>query len=132
MIDYSDLIGVPFKDGGRDYHTGLDCYGLVMEVYRRMGIELPEYYAPAMDSEAVNAQFKDGIHQWERVDGNVPMSMIAIKFNSSVVNHTGVYLGNCLFLHTRERIGCNVDRVDSPAWRRCIEGYYIYKGSDNQ
>ena len=45
MIDYSDLIGVPFKNQGRDKNIGLDCYGLVMEVYKKLGIQLPEYYA---------------------------------------------------------------------------------------
>lgn len=40
MIDFSDLIGVPFLDGGRDPKKGLDCYGLAIEVYRRMGKSL--------------------------------------------------------------------------------------------
>lgn len=45
MIDYDDLIGIPFINGGRDRNKGFDCYGLVMEVYRRCGIALPEYTA---------------------------------------------------------------------------------------
>ena len=41
---YADLIGVPFKNLGRDVQTGLDCYGLVHEVFRRAGMEIGEYY----------------------------------------------------------------------------------------
>lgn len=36
-IQYADLIGVPFKNLGRDVKSGLDCYGLVVEIYRRCG-----------------------------------------------------------------------------------------------
>ena len=43
MINYTDLIGVPFVNRGRDKNTGFDCYGLVKEVYRRYGYEIPEY-----------------------------------------------------------------------------------------
>ena len=43
-IQYADLIGVPFKNLGRDVKSGLDCYGLVVEIYRRCGKEIGEYY----------------------------------------------------------------------------------------
>ena len=126
---YNDLIGIPFRDSGRDAKTGLDCYGLVMEVYRRNGKELPEYFAPAFDDAAVNAEIDRARPVWERVVGDPPpLSVMAIKFNSHLCNHTGVYIGNGLFIHTRERIGVNIDRIDSPAWKRRIEGYYVYKG----
>jgi len=44
-MEYKDLIGVPFKEGGRTT-TGMDCYGLVVEIYRRMGrlIDDPQEY----------------------------------------------------------------------------------------
>ena len=42
-MNFNDLIGVPFKNRGRDIQDGFDCYGLVKEVYRRYGHEIPEY-----------------------------------------------------------------------------------------
>lgn len=128
---YNDLIGIPFKDGGRDL-KGLDCYGLVMEVYRRHSIELPEYFAPALDDEAVNTQIEAAktLPIWGKVDCLNPpfLAVMAIKFNSHLCNHTGVYIGNGLFIHTRERIGVNIDRINSPAWRHRIEGFYVFQG----
>ena len=40
-MNYTDLIGVPFVNRGRDKNTGFDCYGLVKEVFRRYGYTIP-------------------------------------------------------------------------------------------
>ena len=129
---FNDLIGIPFVDGGRDIKTGFDCYGLVMEIYRRNGINLPEYYAPALDSEAVSTQIETATQLpiWERSDRSEPplLAVMAIHFNSPLCNHTGVYIGNGKFIHTREKIGVCIDSIHSPAWRHRIDGYYIYRG----
>ena len=47
---YDDLIGVPFVDGGRDAKSGLDCWGLVKEVFRRQGYEVPDYHISAIEA----------------------------------------------------------------------------------
>lgn len=134
MIDYSDLIGVPFKNRGRDKNTGLDCYGLVMEVYKKIGIQLPEYYADWNNAEKINGiiQQEVGTSFWKKVDGShIPIPCVmAIRFGvpKGVVNHTGVYVGNGKFIHIRENVGVCVDRVNSPAWKKQIEGFYEYIG----
>jgi len=38
--EYSDLVGVPYSLGGRDPRRGLDCFGVLLELYRRAGVEL--------------------------------------------------------------------------------------------
>ena len=134
MIDYSDLIGVPFKNQGRDKNTGLDCYGLVMEVYKKIGIQLPEYYADWDNVEKINSiiQQEVGTSLWKKVDGShIPIPCVmAIRFGvpKGVVNHTGVYVGNGKFIHIRENVGVCVDRISSPAWKKQIEGFYEYIG----
>lgn len=135
MINYTDLIGVPFKNCGRDIKTGFDCYGLVIEVYKRFGYTIPEYYADYDDTEAVRKLIteKTAIKtNWERVELNalpVPC-LLAICFGTpkGVVNHTAVYIGDGKFIHIRENTGVCIDRVSSPAWRRIIEGAYKYVG----
>jgi len=42
MFNYDDLIGIPFVDGGRDI-TGLDCWGLALELFKRQGYIIHDY-----------------------------------------------------------------------------------------
>ena len=65
MADYSDLIGVSFKNHGRDVKTGLDCYGLVMEVFKRNGVILPEFDAEFDDIKKISSIIHGtGISSW--------------------------------------------------------------------
>ena len=111
MMDFTDLIGTPFANHGRDVKQGLDCYGVVREVYRRYGYDVPEYDADYKEEPAAPC-------------------LVAIRFGSpdGVVNHTAVYIGGGMFIHARERIGVCIDRISSPAWRRVIVGFYQYTG----
>lgn len=42
MIDVNDLIGKPYRLGGRGPFE-YDCWGLVVEIYKRLGVSLPDY-----------------------------------------------------------------------------------------
>ena len=133
MIDYDDLIGIPFINGGRDRNKGFDCYGLVMKVYRRCGIALPEYTADWDDEEKINSivQREAGTTAWHRVKAPLPVPcLVALRMGTppGIVNHTGVYIGHGKFIHTRAKIGVCVSRIDSPAWRGVIDGFYEYVG----
>jgi cell wall-associated NlpC family hydrolase len=133
MMNLNDLIGTPFCNHGRDVHTGLDCYGLVMEVYRRQGIELPEYDADYNDAEKISGiiHHQARSKHWQECRQPLPVPcVLAIRFGTApgVINHTGVYIGNGKFIHIREKTGVVIDRLDSPAWRGVIAGFYEYKG----
>lgn len=44
VLEYEDLIGVPFQWNGRGprYGEGIDCWQLLRELHRRAGVEIPE------------------------------------------------------------------------------------------
>jgi len=129
MFDSNDLIGVPFVDGGRDKKTGFDCWGLALEVFRRHGVSLPDYKIGCTESSVINSEININRPFWKHIDEmeEIPVpALVVIRFNTGTLcNHVGVYIGGGRFIHTRLKIGVNIDRVDSPAWRRIIEGYYI-------
>ena len=135
MMDFTDLIGVPFHDKGRSKETGFDCYGLVKEVYKRYGKNIPDYddqYKGFDDTCKINELISGNTkhYPWREIKEPKAPCLIAIRFGSpdGVVNHTAVYIGGDMFIHTRERIGVNIDRISSPAWRRVIVGFYEYVG----
>ena len=104
-----------------------------MEVYRRCGISLPEYTADWDDEEKINSivQREAGTTAWHRVKAPLPVPcLVALRMGTppGIVNHTGVYIGHGKFIHTRAKIGVCVSRIDSPAWRGVIEGFYEYVG----
>lgn len=131
MSNLADLIGAPFVDGGRDPETGLDCWGLAMEVFRRYGIQLPDYRIGCLDETGIDDAAENSRSAWVRCERDaapVPC-LLAIRFNNpKLINHTGVYLGAGRFIHTMQKVGVNISRVDDPAWRHMIEGFYIPKG----
>src|SRR3990167_3147116 len=58
-INYIDLLGKPFEYGGRGPDT-YDCWGLCMEIYKRLGIQLPDGVSSA-DWKMIETQIKSEI-----------------------------------------------------------------------
>lgn len=119
------LVGTPFIDGGRGAE-GYDCWGLVREIYHRYGIELPDYKIACYDIINVTTEIDRNRPLWKKEDSQklpVPC-IVAFKVSAPMVNHVGVYIGDGKFIHTREKAGAVIERLDAPAWRHRIEGYY--------
>ena len=124
-VTFTDLIGVPFVNGGRNPNSGLDCWGLSTEVFSRYGIQLPDYKISCEDASKINKHVDRQKQFWRRCEGEIPIpALVVIRF-SVYCDHTGVYIGNGRFIHTRKGVGVNIDRVDSPAWSKRIEGFYV-------
>lgn len=125
-IPYVDLIGVPFVYNGRDTTHALDCYGLVLELYRRIGITLPDYRTPDHEAATIAQLFTDGVVQWRRCELK-PGAALLIRL-SGYHWHVGIYLGNDRFIHTTEDTGgVTVERLS--VWHRKIEGFYDFVGN---
>lgn len=126
----TDLIGIPFIDGGRTT-KGLDCWGLVLEVYKRYGIELKDYKICCEAASRIGNEIDLNRPYWKRVDGEPPVpALVVIRFGSEFCNHTGVYIGNQQFIHARNQTGVAIDRIDSINWRNRIEGFYVPRGDE--
>lgn len=107
-MEFKDLLGIPFKYGGRD-KAGMDCYGLVVEVFRRLGINVED---PCIYSEKFATADYDAfeIHKttnWREVVGALePFDVLLFSENSGTTGtHCAVYLPGDRLLHALEKIG---------------------------
>ena len=129
-----DLIGKRFVNGGRKPVTGLDCWGLVMEVYRRYGISIPDFTVDAFAFQAIDVLAGKAVESrvWERVhefrDKDAPL-VVLMRMHPKLITHVGVYIGHNRIIHTMKMTGIITSRAS--ALKSRIVGYYRYV-KDNQ
>lgn len=129
MANIKDLVGGRFVNGGRDVKTGLDCWGLVMEVYRRYGMSIPDFTVDAFAYKDIDKLIgaATGVSCWEEVDcpadKDVPL-VVLMRIHPNLITHAGVYIGGNRIMHTMKAIGVITTRVD--ALKSRITGYYKY------
>lgn len=123
MIDYDDLIGVRFEYGGRDPAVSLDCYGLLMELYRRaFNFELPDY-GSRTTARDISRHMRSKLHEWEPVDELELGTVLFMRLGP--FTHVAMYLGDDEFIHTSEVTG-GVCTERLSLWVNRIEGLYRY------
>src|SRR5690606_14557534 len=83
----SEYLGIPYRWGGTDPATGLDCSGFVQRVFKDLGIDLPR---------VSRDQAKVGTEVPSLADAR-PGDLIA--FGRPTVNHIGIYVGDGKMMH---------------------------------
>jgi probable lipoprotein NlpC len=122
MIYVKDLIGIPYKDHGRDI-SGMDCYGVVIEVLRRKGISVPDVFYPDTKNET-NKKIL------EVLEKGIPNTELHKPEEGAVVeilvmgqpSHVGVCLGDGTFIHSLKKIGVVIEPLYR--YRHKIKGFY--------
>lgn len=107
------LVGVPYRLGGEDPATGLDCSGLVRVAARSaLGVELPRQ-AEAMSrvGEPVDpAQLQTG-------------DLVFFNTLGRPFSHVGIYLDDGHFVHAPTQRGVvRVERLSQSYWRARFDG----------
>lgn len=102
---YQDLVGTPFVERGRDRARGIDCYGVVLTIYQRMGITLLDPYRDAPSSYGKAGQPEDTAEvlarlfgTWERTPP-VAGAVAAFSQYGKRPDHAGVMITDRLFIH---------------------------------
>jgi cell wall-associated NlpC family hydrolase len=123
IFDYQDLIGTLYEDGGRG--PNYDCYGLVMECYRRFGIHLPDYNTLVDDTSkpgVVLAAMGDG---WEPVEEIEFGDVILFKVGG-INRHVGIAVESGYFIHILFGASTVRQPLNHMFWRNRIVGFYRY------
>ena len=123
MFKYDDLIGSPFKDGGRTAE-GLDCWGLAKECFKRQGIAVQDYDISAMATVRIDQELRSNQTTWQEIDSPVIGCLVLINIScQGFANHVGIYVGNGRFIHAYANTGVCLSTIRR--WRSHIKGYYL-------
>ncbi len=106
VAEAKQFLGLPYVWGGNSKEKGVDCSGLVQQVYKKFGIELPRLSADqARQGTAVAnlSQAKPGdLLAWNNSSRN------------NGADHIAIYVGNGKMIEA-PRTGLNVRLVDVPS-----------------
>jgi len=107
------LVGVPYRFGGDDPASGLDCSGLVRFVVRNaLGVQMPRR-AEAM------AQMGSDVDRRELQPGD----LVFFDTLGRPFSHVGVYLGADQFVHAPARRGqVRIEDMAQGYWRTRFDG----------
>lgn len=134
MLDYISLIGSPYAKAGRG-DPGYDCYGLLIELFRRAGDEIPDYASPA-DRDAIALLMAEEKKKWREKWRRgtpfdlrlvVPKDVLMIAING-VPFHVGMCVERNKFIHVWEKCGgALVEPITR--WQHRIVGVYTFDGA---
>ena len=107
------FLGVPYKWGGNEAETGLDCSGFVRAVYQQItGVVLPR----TSDKQAAATH---SIDPQELAPGDL------VFFNTmqQAFSHVGIYIGGGRFVHA-PRTGARIklEQLSGTYWRQRFDG----------
>lgn len=113
-----DLLGKRFEDGARGPDT-FDCVGLLLELQRRLGNDVPAWGSHARELAGAMAR-------WERVE-DVQAGDGILIYSDSPPWHIGVVTGEGWMIHAHPSCGVVRERYNSFPWQARIEGFYRWK-----
>ena len=113
MIDIADLIGVPFVEFGRDIKNGLDCYGLAIEVERRLGKNLKDVALEKFDREKVERTAPNLNVKKLRLDEISEGVILEFYGLQDKRLHIAVALDKKTFIHATENQGVRISSFAS-------------------
>lgn len=128
-----EFVGLPFKDFGRDPREGLDCFGLLLAVWRRLGVEVPDFHYSYSDTSGNYIKLAENWHRFFRpVDERELRLGDAIFFSlvAETVFHVGVFLMPGRFIHCQRHSGVIVSKLSHQYYRRSRKLYYRLKALD--
>jgi cell wall-associated NlpC family hydrolase len=106
-------LGIPYRRGGSSPETGLDCSGLVQQVFRgALGLDMPR-------TAAQMAKMGDRINKDELKPGDL------VFFNTMrrTFSHVGIYIGDNQFIHAPSSGGkVRVEDMSQNYWTKRFNG----------
>ena len=108
-----EYLGIRYRFGGNSPETGLDCSGLVQNVFRNaLGLDLPR---TARDM----ARLGDKVG----MDDLKPGDLVFFNTMRRAFSHVGIYMGEGRFLHAPSSGGkVRIEEMDTTYWTKRFNG----------
>ena len=100
-------LGAPYRYGGTG-EGGFDCSGLVLRVYRELGVRLPRTSAEMFRTLPPAPTLEPG-------------DLVFFSFSGTAIDHVGLYLEDGRFVHASNR-GVVIEKLDLPWYQRAFRG----------
>ena len=113
---FDDLIGKPYIENGRG-PNGYDCWGVVMEIGRRIGVKLPEV-------DVIGQQRFFKINKSETRGGDI------VLIDAANGRHTGAMINRkkLMTVESTSKRGVHIINIEHPWIKSRIIGIYRYAG----
>jgi cell wall-associated NlpC family hydrolase len=111
MLNYAlSFRGVPYKYGGTNPATGLDCSAFTQMVFANSGVKLPR-------TAAMQFRMGEGIAK----SGLQPGDLVFFSTNGPGASHVGIFLGEGQFISTTNK-GVSVQDMNDNYWGKYYRG----------
>lgn len=98
-----DYIGAPYKFGGTNINTGVDCSAYTQLVFSKLGISLER--TSRSQYQQGTAVLKDNLETGDLVFFNT---------SGSGISHVGIYIGSGDFISATPSSGVRIDKLNDP------------------
>lgn len=106
------FVGTPYARGGESPRRGFDCSGLVVYVYRSLGIALPRRVAELRS-----------VGRPVRLQDLEPGDLVFYNTRHRPYSHVGIYVGHGRFVHApRPGARVRVEAIGKNYWRARFNG----------
>ena len=132
MIDFRDLIGIPFKADSNN-QWGIDCFNLMRAVHKKYGYNIPSTnIAVCASREISNKEIQRKIiEDWQKIEKpQTPCGVLIASSDPRFAHHIATYIGDNRILHITKNTNSMVERL-FPKYKTRVLGFYKYIG-DNQ
>lgn len=127
---FESYVGLPFKAKGMD-RDGVSCWGLVrLAIGELRGVWLPRFDDAPDDlgSDDLERYVENSKSDWRPVLRlNAKQFDAIILYDRGAATHIGLVTRPGWFLHVGEGRTSAIERYDSPAYTRIIEGFYRHR-----
>ena len=111
MVNYQSLVGLNWEYGKSD------CFGLVRNYFKLLGVELPEYERPK-DLQTCESIFLDQLpkkgFQQIQINQRLPNDVLVMRLGTKTAMHAAILLPNEMILHQKQNS------------LSCVEAYRFY------